>query len=240
MEFLCLAAGKGSRFGRLGSYLQKCMYPILGRPFLEHALESLVRGTGESGIGGRVTFIVGHYAEQIRSYFGNSFEGLALEYVEQDEPLGTGHAVSLAHRAQNYTEPVTIWLADSFHRAERFRDVRDSPHVHTLTVAQHPFDRDRNERVDVDGDRIVRAWQGTGPYVDIGLWRFGPDLLGRMSGSRADEFRALLNVQAAIDDGAEVGAVFSPEWIHLGAAEPSFEASIREVTQYFLEEPDRA
>ena len=28
--FICLAAGKGTRMGRLSSYLQKCMYPLDG------------------------------------------------------------------------------------------------------------------------------------------------------------------------------------------------------------------
>lgn len=235
MEFLCLAAGKGTRFGRLGGYLQKCMYPVLGRPFVEYTLESLIRSLPETARAGRLTFVVGHLGEQIRAYFGDRYEGLSLEYVQQEQALGTGHAVHTAHALHRYAEPVTIWLADSFHRTERFRAIRECPYRHALTVARHVCDRLHNERVDVDGDRITRAWQGSSPYIDAGLWRFGPELLEGMTAGRADECRALLNVQMALERGEEVGAVVSPEWIHLGGTEPSFDVNVREVTRFFLD-----
>jgi len=39
---MILAAGKGSRMGELGSYLQKCMFPILDKPFLSLVIDSVV------------------------------------------------------------------------------------------------------------------------------------------------------------------------------------------------------
>jgi hypothetical protein len=42
MDLICLAAGAGTRMGRLGGYLQKCMYPVGLRPFLEHALAQVL------------------------------------------------------------------------------------------------------------------------------------------------------------------------------------------------------
>jgi dTDP-glucose pyrophosphorylase len=233
-----LAAGKGSRFGRLGAYLQKCMYPVLGKPFLEYTIESLICGVPEAARAGRLTVVVGHMGQQIRAYFGDRFEGLHLEYLTQSEPLGTGHAIHLAHAAQQYAEPVTIWLADSFHRSGLFQSIQHSLHRHTLTIAQHVCGVRHNERVDVAGDLVTRAWQGESPYVDIGLWRFGPELLSGMIGSCADEWRALLNIQSAIEKGIEVGAQISPEWIHLGGIEPSFERNVEEVTRFFLDFPE--
>lgn len=222
----------------MGSYLQKCMYPVLDRPFLELTLESLIRGTDAGTKGGRVTFIVGHYADQIRTYFGDHYEGLDLNYIEQKEPLGTGHAVHLAHAAHQYREPVTIWLADSYHRPERFQEIQDCSYENALTLARHECEFQHNERVDVEGDQVVRSWQGTSPFLDIGLWRFGPEMLDGMVEGKADEYRAMLNVQKAIEKGVSVGALFSPEWIHLGGAEPSFEVNVREVTRFFLDEHD--
>ena len=201
-------------------------------------MESLIRGVPEAARTGRLTFVMGHLGEQIRAYFGDRFEGLRLEYITQSEPLGTGHAIHLAHAAQRYADPVTIWLADSLHRSGLFYSIQQSLYRHTLTLARHVCEIRHNERVDIVGDLVTRAWQGESPYVDIGLWRFGPELLSGMIGSCADEWRALLNVQSAIEKGAVVGAQISPEWIHLGGMEPSFERNVEEVTRFFLDFPD--
>jgi hypothetical protein len=141
----------------------------------------------------------------------------------------------MAHKAQRYTEPVTIWLADSFHRAGLFRSIQESSCRHMLTLAMHVCERRHHERVDVAGGLVTRAWEGASPYIDAGLWRFGPELLNLVTVSRADEWRVLLNVQSAIESGIEVGAQMSSEWIHLGGTEPSFEGNIREVTRFFLD-----
>lgn len=62
MDFVCLAAGQGTRLGRLGSYLQKCMYPVGLKPFLEHTLEQLVACRTGQLADDRLTLVVGHLA----------------------------------------------------------------------------------------------------------------------------------------------------------------------------------
>lgn len=212
------------------------MYPVLGKPFLEHTLENLVRALPGETSGGRLTFVIGHQGEQIRSYFGDRFGSLSLSYVHQGEAQGTGHALHTAHAAHGYREPVIIWLADTFHRADRFLALWSAPCRNAITIARHECSHTHHERVDVTGDRITRSWQGSSPFVDIGLWRFGPELLETMTAGKSDECRALLNLQMAIARGVCVGAVMSPEWIHLGGTEPSFEENLREVTRFFLDQ----
>ena len=123
MEFICLAAGRGTRFGRLGAYLQKAMYPVGLRPFVAYSVRNLMRSTGFDPARDRLTFVVGHHEEQVRAYFGDVFRpepddlteaerdgggrttdaeaaGIHIRYVTQPEPLGTGHALHVATQAR--------------------------------------------------------------------------------------------------------------------------------------------
>src|SRR5690606_8474554 len=114
MDFICLAAGHGTRLGRLGRYLQKCMYPVGLRPFLEHSLVQLMTSGVAEHEKDSLALVVGHHAEQVKRYFGASFEGLPITYVEQRERLGTGHALKLAHDALRPQSSIIGWQADLF------------------------------------------------------------------------------------------------------------------------------
>lgn len=263
MEFVCLAAGRGTRFGRLGTYLQKCMFPVGLSPFVEFAVRNLTRSEGFDPARDRLTFVVGHHAEQIEAYFGDRYPvaasrgdatgpaspgrpatgsapSLRIRFVRQDEPLGTGHALSVAARDLHPSEPVVAWLADLYVSAELFGRVRAHRDDNVLTVGPDPHADNPNVAVTKDGDRIVRAWQGAGPSYDIGLWKLSPGALGAMLGREVDEVRALPSLQREIDAGrAEVGWVEAEEWIHLGGTAPSPEANVRDVVRriFTLEPP---
>ncbi|MBN2553925.1 MAG: NTP transferase domain-containing protein [Spirochaetales bacterium] len=239
MDFVCLAAGKGTRFASLDRYLQKCMYPVGPYPFMEYSLRNLPRdGEGED----RLTFVVGCHAEQIVSYFGDSYEGIPVRYVAQSEPLGTAHAVAVAQRAFGFTSPAVIWLGDLYVPARAFRDVLSHPCPNVLTLKLCLRERgdvvpeNRNIVVETEGDRVVRCWKGGGDLYDVGLWKLGPGVLGRIGGSSTDEQRMLLNLQHLLEQGTEMHAVLTDQWIHLGATEPSLEENLREVVRRLQEE----
>ncbi len=78
-----LAAGKGTR---MKSKLPKALHPLCGRPMVRH-VERAVR---EAGIE-RVVVVVGVGGGRLRAALGPG-----VETVEQDKPLGTGHAVAQA------------------------------------------------------------------------------------------------------------------------------------------------
>ncbi len=81
---LILAAGKGTR---MKSDLAKVLFPLEGRPLVQHVLDAV-----EGAKFDRAIAIVGHQHERVR-------EALArrrVEFVLQEEQLGTGHAVARA------------------------------------------------------------------------------------------------------------------------------------------------
>jgi mannose-1-phosphate guanylyltransferase len=86
-----LVGGRGTRLGSLTDTLPKAMLPLAGRPLLAYLLDALRRAGVE-----RAVLACGYRAEAIRDCFGTEADGLALEYVVEQRPLGTGGALRLA------------------------------------------------------------------------------------------------------------------------------------------------
>ena len=82
LAVVVLAAGKGKR---MKSDIPKVLHPLAGKPLLSYVLENLNQLDPD-----RVLLIVGHGAKQIYSVFGGDPR---IEFVEQKEQLGTGHAI---------------------------------------------------------------------------------------------------------------------------------------------------
>ncbi len=238
MNYVCLAAGKGSRMDDLGSYLQKCMYPVYGIPFLRFSLDNLIDSQTFSREEDRITIVTGHFGEQIRAYFGKEYREHELIYVEQKEQRGTADAVYTAARAGSFEEAFVVWLADTYVPSALFDAVRMAEQDTALSIARHRCEEEHNERVDLDEKKklISRAWKGSGDYVEIGVWKLHPSLLEKLFSRKCDEYRFLPAVQAAIEEGSFVSAVQADEWIHLGGTEPSVRENLIHVTQRLLAE----
>lgn len=240
---MCLAAGRGTRFGQLGSYLQKAMYPVGLRPFVAYSARNLLSSGAFDPERDRFTFVVGHFAEQVRSYFGDRWGPevtggpvVDVGYVAQEEALGTGHALHLAFEALRPAEPMVAWLADLYVPRELFARIRKHPGENVLAIGPDPHRENPDVAVTREGETITRAWQGAEPRYDIGLWKFSPSVLAAMLGRELDEFRALPSLQREIDAGrAEVGWVEADAWLHLGGTAPTPEENVRAVVRRLLE-----
>ena len=234
MHYICLAAGKGTRFGNLGSYLQKCMYPVGLRPFVELSVRNLMNSKGFDDSSDSLSFIVGHHAEQLRAYFGSNYEGLTIDYVEQKEQLGTGHALHLVNEMQVFDSPVLAWLADMYVPKMLFEAVLSHSEANVQTVGPGLAGEKEDLKVTTNGDLIVRAWRGEEPYYDIGLWRLEPAVLKLMTKERHGEYRMVPNLQYAIEQGHRVGFVRAENWLHLGGTLPTPEENVLDVVQQVL------
>ncbi|MBI1190171.1 MAG: NTP transferase domain-containing protein [Tepidisphaera sp.] len=81
---IILAAGKGTR---MRSDLPKVVFPVGGRPMVCAVVDACLA----SGVQ-RIVVIVGHKQELVR----DALKDYDVEYVTQDQQLGTGHAVMCA------------------------------------------------------------------------------------------------------------------------------------------------
>jgi len=91
MEAIVLAGGFGTRLQKVVSDVPKPMAPIGDKPFLEYLLKYLQK----NGIR-KVILSVGYKWEVIKEYFGDKFGDIDIIYSIEEEPLGTGGAVSKA------------------------------------------------------------------------------------------------------------------------------------------------
>lgn len=109
-EAILLVGGKGTRLRPLTVHTPKPMVPAAGVPFLTHQL-ARARAAGVE----HVVLATSYLAEVFEPYFGDgSSLGLHLEYVTEEEPLGTGGAIrNVASRLRSGPdEPVLIFNGD--------------------------------------------------------------------------------------------------------------------------------
>jgi D-glycero-alpha-D-manno-heptose 1-phosphate guanylyltransferase len=90
-EAIILAGGFGTRLREAVPDLPKPMAPIADKPFLAWQLDYLM----QLGVS-RFILSVGYKAQIIRDYFGDEYQGAAIAYAEEREPLGTGGAIQYA------------------------------------------------------------------------------------------------------------------------------------------------
>jgi len=88
-----LVGGQGTRLRPLTDRTRKDMLTLVDRPLLAYTFEHLARYGVERGI-----VSCGHLPDQIQATFGDRHGSLNLEYVVEDEPLGTGGAIGFAGR----------------------------------------------------------------------------------------------------------------------------------------------
>ncbi|MER6913062.1 NDP-sugar synthase [Streptomyces sp. NPDC000594] len=109
-EAILLVGGKGTRLRPLTVNTPKPMVPAAGVPFLTHQL-ARAKAAGVE----HIVLATSYLAEVFEPYFGDgSALGLRLEYVTEEEPLGTGGAIrNVASRLDSGPDdPVLIFNGD--------------------------------------------------------------------------------------------------------------------------------
>jgi UDP-N-acetylglucosamine diphosphorylase/glucosamine-1-phosphate N-acetyltransferase len=147
---IILAAGKGKR---MKSDLAKVLHPLCGLPMLTYPVAT-ARAAGAE----KIVVVIGHQAGQIRESFGDQ----GLIFVEQQEQLGTGHAVLQAAEAfRDHDGTIVILCGDvPLIRPETVRSLYDRHREEGATVTvltTIPADPAGYGRVvKEDGGRVVR------------------------------------------------------------------------------------
>lgn len=88
-DAVILVGGKGTRLRPLTNSIPKPMLPTAGFPFLQHLL-ARIKAAGMN----HVVLGTSFKAEVFEEYFGDGSDfGLEIEYVVEEEPLGTGGGI---------------------------------------------------------------------------------------------------------------------------------------------------
>ncbi|MCD6485118.1 MAG: NTP transferase domain-containing protein [Candidatus Odinarchaeota archaeon] len=89
MKALILAGGIGKRLSPITETIPKAMIPLVGKPLLEHIIESLKANNIKD-----IYLVVGYMANKIQDYFGNGYKfDVNVTYIHQPSPTGVADAI---------------------------------------------------------------------------------------------------------------------------------------------------
>jgi len=207
-----LAAGQGTR---MKSDLPKVLHSLAGKPMLWHTLQALEQATNEKPV-----VIVGHGADQVRGFVGES-----AICVTQESQLGTGHAAMQAESTlKGKADYVIVTYADMpLLRGEAFQKLvetqkRNRGPISMLTViADDPRGFGRIVRKG-DGTvaAIVEEFVATSEQkaikeLNVGAYCFSADwlwdALHRIKLSPKGEYYLTDTIELAVRDGLPVQAL---------------------------------
>lgn len=157
-----MAGGKGTRIASIHPDIPKPMIPILGKPILEYQIESLKKqGFTE------LVLVVGHLGSMIKNYFGDGSGispatgepfGVNINYVVEDQPLGTAGALFLLKN--ELSEDFLLLNGDiifdiDLNRFCKFHKQRGGVATLFTHPNSHPYD---SGIISADGSGRVTGW----------------------------------------------------------------------------------
>tara|TARA_Y100000590_G_scaffold86224_1_gene96600 strand:- start:10560 stop:11627 length:1068 start_codon:yes stop_codon:yes gene_type:complete len=110
MKGIILHGGHGTRLRPLTHTGPKQLLPIANKPMSQYCVESLLN----AGIN-EIAFIVGGIgSKKVKEFYGNGERfDVKITYIEQDEPKGIAHAISLCEEFVK-NEKFIVFLGDNF------------------------------------------------------------------------------------------------------------------------------
>lgn len=198
MKAVIMAAGKSTRTYPLTLTRPKPLLRVANRAILERHLDAL------KGIVEGVVIVVGYMADMIREAFGDSYDGLPLEYVEQAEPLGTGHAILMC--ADSVDGPFLAINGDDLYHPNDLEALAGAPQAALVKIVEDPRPYGIYE-VD-DGDRVIRIVEKPkevfSNLANVGAYKLTPQVFEILSHTERSE-RGEIEITSAIQVLAEEG-----------------------------------
>ena len=171
IKIIILAAGKGTR---MKSDEPKALSILKGKPFLKHILDMLDKLEMEI----KPIIVIGHKKERIREVLGENYI-----YAEQQEQLGTGHAVLSAKKAIDTQHEMVLVLS------------ADQPLISKETI---------ESIIQRHLDKKPILTLGTVLIPDFEEWRKGLNNFGRIIRSEAGIIKKIVEFKDANEKEREV------------------------------------
>ncbi|MBI4067415.1 nucleotidyltransferase family protein [Candidatus Gottesmanbacteria bacterium] len=93
-QAVILAGGPGLKMRPFTYEMPKSLFPVSGKPILEHALELLRKHDIRD-----IIIVVSHLGDKIRDHLGSGRKyGLKITYVKEEKPMGTGGALRMTQK----------------------------------------------------------------------------------------------------------------------------------------------
>jgi dTDP-glucose pyrophosphorylase len=173
--FVVMAGGQGERLRPYTENCPKPLVPVAGRPILEHIIEHAKQEGFRNFI-----FSINYLGHMIRDRFGDGHQfGVSIEYIEEDEPMGTAGSLSLVTNLPK--APFIVSNGDvltnfkysqlldfhKFHQADATMAVK-------LHEWQNPFGVVTTDGFEIKGFEEKPIYKS---YVNAGIYVLNPDVL---------------------------------------------------------------
>lgn len=132
MRAIIPVAGVGSRLRPHTYAIPKVLLNVAGKPILDHIMDKIQ----DEGIHA-ATIIVGHMGDMIREHLTKTYPKFTLDFVDQEERHGLGHAIYLAKHTIN-EEPILIILGDTVFDVDLGPVVRSSTSALGVKTVDNP------------------------------------------------------------------------------------------------------
>lgn len=208
-----MAGGRGTRLGLLTESVPKPMIRVAGRPILERIVLHLV------GFGVRRIFLSINYLGDVveRHFADGSRFGCQIEYLREEQPLGTGGSLALLREKPHH--PLLVMNGDLVTQA----DIASMLEFHSrngqvATIGTYayahvvPFGC-----IELAGTRVVRLTEKPRltHLVNAGIYVLDPQLLERVP--RGIDYSLPTLIESCLDRGEEVHAFeIQGDWIDVG------------------------
>lgn len=177
-DVVVLAGGLGTRIQPVLGETPKLLAPINGRTYLDYLLDWL-QSFGAS----RVILSLGHQAERVIDYvFAHPRDGLEIETVVEEQPLGTAGALRLV-RPHVHTTISLVLNGDSWIGADlgQLVEMQRATEVPATLLCVHVDDAGRYGAVDIDALGRIRAFREKQPdagpgAISAGIYAFAPEV----------------------------------------------------------------
>lgn len=208
-----MAGGKGTRLRPVTETIPKPMVEVAGRPILERIVLHLV----SHGIR-NIYLAVNYKAEIIEAHFGDGARfGCSISYLREDEPRGTGGALTLL--PMRSPEPILVLNGDQVTRADLTamldRHRRDGA---VATIGVGPYQHDVPfGTVTEQGGRLVSLQEkpSISVLVNRGVYVLDPDLVVAIPAR--GEFPITSLFEKLLEQGKPVNVFyFDDYWLDVG------------------------
>ncbi len=216
MKALVLSAGYGTRLYPLTKFRPKAMLPLLGKPLLEHVINTL-KAAGFS----ELILVVGHQQDQIKAYFGTGKAfGVQIEYAIQAEPKGEYDAVLSAEEQLKEEDQFLMTDCDIITTSQRFKDTLSAAGKAEMALSLFEVSNPSQFGVvALDGKEITTIVEKPAPGTEpsnlavAGVYVFTQAIFEKLRKTKDLE----VGIQHLINAGHSVYGSHSPDpWVDVG------------------------
>ena len=190
-EAVILMAGEGSRLRGSDNTFLKPFVPLLGRPLISYALDSLIRAEIKS-----VDFVVGYESErmieQVKQFLPS---GLSASFIENRD-WQKQNGISLLAAAGHVSAPFLLTMSDHLFDGAVIDRLLDSSEPGFLNIAvdrklDSIFDLEDAMKVQTCGDRITDIGKNLKHYdaIDTGLFVCPLEVFDYLERAKSDSYR---------------------------------------------------